>query len=62
MTRNSIPLIVLTSSDVEEDVKECYELGCNAYVTKQMDIQDLVDIFKAIEMLFFRAATGPTSA
>lgn len=29
-----IPIIMLTSSDAAEDVKQCYRLGCNAYVLK----------------------------
>lgn len=33
----SIPVVVFTSSQLERDVRECYELGANAYVVKPID-------------------------
>jgi len=33
----TIPVVVLTSSKEDPDVKECYELGVNSYVVKPVD-------------------------
>jgi CheY-like chemotaxis protein len=33
----SIPIVVLTSSRLDRDVKECYRLGVNSYVSKPVE-------------------------
>lgn len=35
-TRN-IPVVVVSSSDRQSDVRECYELGANSFVVKQLN-------------------------
>lgn len=35
-----IPVVVLTSSNQQRDVSECYQLGCNAYIVKPMDFEE----------------------
>ncbi|WP_072660054.1 response regulator [Mariprofundus micogutta] len=32
-----IPIIVLTTTDDKREIKRCYELGCNIYITKPVD-------------------------
>jgi two-component system response regulator len=32
-----IPVVMVSSSDRQSDVKECYELGANSFVVKQMN-------------------------
>ena len=56
----SIVVVILTSSDCEQDILECYQLNCNAYLTKQKDIRHLIQTVKAIELFFFQVATLPT--
>ena len=34
-----IPVIVLTTTDNPSEVMKCYELGCNAYVTKPVEYE-----------------------
>lgn len=34
-----IPIIVLTTTDNPSEVTKCYELGCNAYVTKPVEYE-----------------------
>jgi CheY-like chemotaxis protein len=34
-TRN-IPVVMVSSSNQQSDVRECYELGANSYVVKQL--------------------------
>lgn len=32
-----MPVVVLTTADDPQEVKSCYELGCNLYITKPID-------------------------
>lgn len=32
-----IPVVVLTTADDQQEIKTCYELGCNLYITKPID-------------------------
>lgn len=53
-----IPIIVLTTSDDERDVEDCYELGANSYIQKPVDldkfllaIRQLTDYWLGIAIL-----------
>ena len=35
----TIPIVALTSSEEDEDVKECYDLGVNSYIVKPVDFE-----------------------
>jgi CheY-like chemotaxis protein len=39
-----VPIVMLTSSREEPDLKEAYELGVNAYVLKPVDFQQFTDV------------------
>lgn len=43
-----IPVVMLTSSREEPDLKRCYELGVNAYVVKPVDFSEFM---KAVSQL-----------
>ncbi len=36
----AIPVVVLTSSHEDKDIKECYKLGVNSYVVKPVEFDD----------------------
>jgi len=38
----SIPVVILSTSDVESDVVACYELGAAGYITKPLDVQQYI--------------------
>jgi CheY-like chemotaxis protein len=44
----NIPVVMLTSSREEPDLKACYELGVNAYVVKPVDFQQFTDAVKEV--------------
>ena len=48
-----IPVIMLTSSSAEMDVLKSYDSGANAYVVKPVDLSQLAEIAKAIELFWF---------
>ncbi len=43
-----LPVVMLTSSREEPDLKRCYELGANAYVVKPVDFQDFIEAVKQV--------------
>lgn len=43
-----IPVIVLTTSDAEQDIERCYAAGANSYVKKPVDLEGFI---KAIARL-----------
>ena len=42
----TIPVVMLTSSREEPDLKKCYELGVNAYVVKPVNFKDFFNAIK----------------
>ena len=45
-----IPIVVLTTSSVAEDVRTAYELGANSYIVKPVDFEKFVDVAGQIEL------------
>jgi CheY-like chemotaxis protein len=43
-----IPVVMLTSSREEPDLKECYALGVNAYVVKPVDFTQFMDAVRQV--------------
>ncbi len=43
-----LPVVMLTASREEPDLKKCYALGVNAYVVKPVDFKDFLDAVKHI--------------
>jgi CheY-like chemotaxis protein len=44
-----IPVVVLTTSQAEQDIIQSYNLYANAYVTKPVDLEQFIKVIKAIE-------------
>ena len=43
-----IPVIVLTTSDSNEDITTTYDLGVNSFITKPVSFNRLVDVMKGL--------------
>jgi CheY-like chemotaxis protein len=56
-----IPVIVLTTSDAEEDVLRSYDLHANAFVTKPVDFQRFVEVVRQIDDFFVSVARLPAA-
>jgi len=54
-----IPVIVLTSSEAEEDIVKSYELQANAYLTKPVDFQGFLDIVHGFEEFWLSVVKMP---
>ena len=55
----SIPVVVLTTSEAEEDVVRSYALHANAYVTKPVDFDRFIDVVRQIDEFFVTVVTLP---
>jgi CheY-like chemotaxis protein len=47
-----IPIVVLTTSEAEEDVLRSYSLHANAYVTKPVDFERFIEVVRKIDDFF----------
>lgn len=54
-----IPVVILTSSRVEPDVKEAYRLGANAYVVKPVNFNEFIIAVKEIGFFWARVNEPP---
>lgn len=54
-----IPVVILTTSQAEEDVVRAYKLNANCYVTKPVDFEQFTRIVQAIEQFWLTIATLP---
>lgn len=44
-----IPVVILTTSQAEQDIVKGYDLHANAYVTKPVDLEQFILVIKSIE-------------
>ena len=56
-----IPVVVLTTSEAEEDVLKSYELHANCYVTKPVDLEKFIHVVQSIDRFWLTVVTLPPS-
>lgn len=54
-----IPMAILTSSDVEVDVYECYNLHVKCFLTKPWDLDQFITMMRRLEESWFSTVTLP---
>lgn len=54
-----IPIVVLTSSQAEEDILGSYRLHANCFITKPVDLEQLNKVVQGIEQFWFTLVTLP---
>jgi CheY-like chemotaxis protein len=55
----AIPIVVLTTSDAEDDVLASYNLHANAYVRKPVDFEQFVSAVRSVDDFFIRVVRLP---
>lgn len=52
-------VVMLTSSDLAAEINMAYELGANAFLTKPIDLDRLVEMMRAFRDFFLSVVTPP---
>ena len=54
-----IPVVILTTSDDEQDILKSYDLHANCFITKPVDFNRFITIVKSIENFWFSIVKLP---
>ena len=46
------PVVVLTTTDDAHEIKRCYELGCNVYITKPVNYESFANAIRQLGLFF----------
>lgn len=55
----TIPVVILTTSDDEQDILLSYNLYANCYVRKPIDLEQLIKVVQAIDTFWFSVVELP---
>jgi two-component system response regulator len=55
----SIPVVILTTSEAEQDILRGYNLHANAYITKPVDFDQFVRVVQQVDEFFFTVVKLP---
>lgn len=58
----AIPVVVLTTSEAEEDILRSYKLHANAYVSKPVDFDRFIEVVRQIDEFFVSVVKLPPGA
>jgi two-component system, chemotaxis family, response regulator Rcp1 len=57
----SIPVVILTTSQAEEDVLRSYDCGANCFIVKPVDLEQFTSTIRCIEDFWFSIVKLPAS-
>ncbi|MEM9171843.1 MAG: response regulator [Pseudomonadota bacterium] len=57
----AIPVVIMTTSNSEQDLRSCYLGGANSYVQKPLDFSELVEAVDSITKYWFDTVLLPSS-
>ncbi len=55
----TIPVIIFTTSQAEEDIKKTYDLHANCYITKPLDFNQFIKVIQSIDGFWFSIVKLP---
>lgn len=55
-----IPVVILTTSEAEQDIIKSYKLHANCFITKPADLEDFIYAIRLIENFWFKLVKLPT--
>lgn len=56
------PVVVLTTTDDAQEIKRCYELGCNVYITKPVNYDNFANAIRQLGLFFSVIQVPPAVA
>ena len=57
-----IPVVVLTSSEADDDLSDVYRLHANCYLAKPVDLEEFMNVVRAIEQFWLGFVKLPSFA
>ena len=54
-----IPVVILTTSEAEQDIVKSYDLHANAFVTKPVDLEQFISVVRSIDNFWLTVVTFP---
>ena len=54
-----IPVIILSTSQAEEDIRQCYDLQANCYISKPVGLEPFIQVIRALESFWFHTVKLP---
>jgi two-component system, chemotaxis family, response regulator Rcp1 len=57
---SAIPVVILTTSQSEEDILKSYKLHASCYVTKPIDLEQFIQMIKVLDGFWFSAVRYPS--
>lgn len=58
---HQIPVVILTTSEAEEDIVKSYNLGANSYITKPVEFESLVRTMRDLGRYWFEIVELPNA-
>ena len=55
----AIPIVVLTTSEAQRDVADCYALGANSFIAKPIDVDQFMHAIHAVQSYWFSIVKLP---
>jgi CheY-like chemotaxis protein len=55
----NIPVVILTTSSAEKDIRRAYDLHANAYITKPLDFDQFIKVVESIESFWLEIVKLP---
>lgn len=56
-----IPVVIMTTSQAEEDIAKAYDLHVNCYITKPMDLDQFIKVARSIEDFWLTVVKLPSA-
>lgn len=56
---DTLPVVILTTSDSPRDIDTSYSAGANAYITKPVDEKGFIDAVQKLDRFWFQLVTLP---
>jgi len=48
-----IPVVILTTSDDDSDINQCYDIGVNSYIVKPVDFVKFIDVVRHLGLYWY---------
>lgn len=58
----TVPVVMLTTSQEDTDIRQCYELGVNSYIIKPVDFDKFLGVVERIDLYWLLTNVPPPPA